>query len=64
MKVELATNICQGRGQCVIVCPQIFKADDQGFGYVDSGDVPTDDENAVRKAENLCPERAIRITND
>ena len=61
MKVTLDTDVCQGHGQCVMACPEVFEFDDQGFSVLKTGDVPAEHEDAVTRAELSCPERAIRI---
>ncbi|MAJ60270.1 MAG: hypothetical protein CBC48_09835 [bacterium TMED88] len=61
MKVKLDAELCQGHGQCVIFCPAVFKADEQGFASVAHEDVPESEYDNVRRAETMCPERAILI---
>jgi ferredoxin len=62
MKVRIDSDACQGHGQCVMLCPTIFTADEEGFGVVRHEEVPPDQEQDVRQAEASCPERAIHIT--
>ena len=62
MKVKIDKDACQGHGQCVILCPDVFDDDDQGFGVVRSEDVPPSAEADCERAEASCPERAIQIT--
>ena len=61
MKVRIDSEVCQGHGQCVILCPAVFGADEQGFGVVENASVPSDAEEDVARAEACCPERAIHI---
>ncbi len=63
MKVRIDPERCQGHGMCNMVCPQVFKYDDEGFGYVapEYETVPAELEDDVRLAEVQCPERAIVI---
>ena len=63
MKVRVDPDACQGHGQCVMVCPEVFRADEQGFSYLESDEVSTALEAAVRKAERQCPERAISVVD-
>lgn len=44
-----------------MVCPEVFSADEQGFAVVEHADVPAALENALRRAESQCPERAIHL---
>jgi len=62
MKVRIDSDTCQGHGQCVFLCPEVFKADDEGFGTVAHENVPKAAEKDVQTAEASCPERAIHIT--
>ena len=61
MKVRIDSAHCQGHGQCVFLCPEVFAADEQGFATVKHEDVPADAETDVVQAEASCPERAISI---
>ena len=62
MKVRIDSEVCQGHGQCVFLCPEVFAADEQGFGLVRREQVPGDAEADVEKAEASCPEGAVQIT--
>lgn len=48
---------------CNMVCPSVFKYDDDGYGYVapELEEVPEELADSVRLAEIQCPERAIVI---
>jgi ferredoxin len=46
----------------VILCPEVFDDDDEGFGVVRNEDVPKEAEGDCQRAEASCPERAIQIT--
>jgi len=61
MKVRIDSGACQGHGQCVLLCPDVFTADEEGFGVVEHEEVPANAENGVERAEASCPERAIQI---
>ena len=62
MKVSIETDVCQGHGQCVMACPEVFDFDEQGFSVLKTEDVPAEHEDAVARAERSCPERAIKTT--
>jgi len=62
MKVRIDKEACQGHGQCVILCPEVFEDDEQGFGVVRDEAVPTEAEGDCERAAASCPERAIHIT--
>jgi ferredoxin len=62
MRVQIDPAMCQGHGQCVLHCPEVFGFDEQGFALVENEQVPPEHEQAVARAEQSCPERAIRIS--
>jgi ferredoxin len=61
VRVRVDAAACQGHGQCALICPEVFGADEQGFAVVTSPDVPAALADAVRRAQLGCPERAIHI---
>jgi len=61
MRVGIDAESCQGHGRCVAACPEVFQFDDEGHAFVESEDVPVRLEEAVRRAEQQCPERAIQV---
>lgn len=61
MRVHVDASVCQGHGTCVMVCPEVFHADEQGFAVALRAEVPTPLEDALRRAESQCPERAIQL---
>ena len=46
----------------MILCPEVFGEDEQGFGVVRNEDVPKENAADCERAEASCPERAIHIT--
>jgi ferredoxin len=52
---------CQGHGQCVLTCPELFGADDQGFAVLRQPEIPPALAEKAERAALRCPERAIRI---
>jgi ferredoxin len=61
MRVVVDTAKCQGHGQCVMTCPEVFSADDQGFAVVQRPELTAELAEKAKRAELRCPERAIRI---
>lgn len=61
MRITLDRERCTGHGRCYMLAPEVFDADDDGYGVVlvDGGDVPPGLEAAARKAAANCPEEAI-----
>lgn len=64
MRVAIDTTKCQGHGQCVLTCPELFEADDQGFGVVRRADVPPELAERAQRAALRCPERAIALIRE
>ena len=62
MRVRVDAERCHGHQMCAIAAPDVFGSDDYGNATVlIDGDVPTDLEARVRRAEGNCPEQAIII---
>jgi ferredoxin len=55
---------CRGHGQCELIAPQVFElgADDRGHVIADL--VPSECAEAVQDAALMCPEGAIKVTED
>jgi len=53
---------CQGHGRCYELAPEVFGADDEGYGVVlGDGEVPAGLHERARLAELNCPESAIEL---
>lgn len=62
MKVFVDPQRCQGHTLCKLTAPDIFTLDDtDGHSQAIDGDVPSDQEAAVRMAVGGCPEQAITL---
>jgi ferredoxin len=62
MRVRVLDDVCQGHTLCAMAAPEIFKLrEEDGHAYVESDEVPDDQQAAVRRAEIGCPERAIIV---
>jgi ferredoxin len=59
MRIRIDTEVCTGHGRCYTLAPELFAADDEGFGQVTQADVPPELEQAARRATTSCPERAV-----
>jgi AcrR family transcriptional regulator/ferredoxin len=65
MKVQISSDRCQGHGRCYDLAPDLFAADDEGYGTVGGdGTVPAGQENQAQLAEANCPERAVDIVQE
>lgn len=62
MKVRVDAETCHGHQMCAIAAPEVFGSDDYGNAVVlIDGEIPSELEAKVRRAEGNCPERAIVI---
>ena len=65
MKVQIDSERCQGHGRCYDLAPELFGADDEGYGVVlGSGVLPPDQEQGARLAAANCPESAVTILEE
>jgi ferredoxin len=62
--VRLSVNmtVCDGRGLCAEVLPELITLDDWGFPII-SGPVSPDLEDLAEEAVRLCPRLALRLTS-
>lgn len=63
MKISIDENLCSGHGRCYVLAPDVFDADDSGYGQVKVAEVPPEFEEQARAGERNCPERAIVISD-
>jgi ferredoxin len=61
MKIEIIPTRCSNQRKCYRIAPEWFREDDYGFPWPESGEVPVELEEAVRKAAYACPTKAIVI---
>ena len=61
MKVIIDRKHCVGHGMCNMYSPDVFKLDEDGYAYVEGGEVPAELQDSARLGASACPERAIRI---
>jgi ferredoxin len=60
--VVIDPDRCQGHGNCLVECPDVFEPDDNGYAVVR---LPARDDPPViakiRRAVSHCPESAISV---
>lgn len=64
MKVQVDGDLCSGHARCWTISRKFFVLDGDGYSAMRGQgpvDVPAEFEEAARKAEANCPERAIQI---
>ena len=63
MKVRINPELCQGHGRCYDLAPELFGADEEGYGQVlGDGTVSPEQEREARLAVVNCPEHAIEVS--
>jgi ferredoxin len=53
---------CQGHGRCYTLAPDLYEADDEGYGVVKADIVPADQVRLAERTVGECPERAITLS--
>ena len=63
MKILIDASRCTGHGRCYSLTPELFDADDEGYGTVLAEEVEAGSPLAERaqRAIRSCPESAIRL---
>jgi ferredoxin len=65
MKVRIDPGLCQGHGRCYDLAPDLFGADDEGYGQVlGDGIVPQEAKHDADLAVLNCPEQAIQLLEE
>ena len=63
MRITVNKGLCSGHARCNAVAPHIYPLDECGYSAVDNIDVAPADELAARDGAQVCPERAITLTD-
>jgi ferredoxin len=62
LEVEVDEDSCIGAGNCVFAAPEVFdQRPEDGIVILLQRTPPAHQREAVRKAAQLCPSRAIRV---
>jgi ferredoxin len=64
LRVRIDPDVCTGHGRCYSLAPQVFEADEAGYGSVISADVPEELRAVAMIGVQNCPERAISLEED
>jgi ferredoxin len=65
VKVQIDSDRCQGHGRCYDLAPDLFGADDEGYGLVlGDGLVSPDRAQEARLAAANCPESAVIVLEE
>lgn len=61
VRIEIARERCTGHGRCYALAPELFDADDDGYGTVVEPVVGDSRSEDALAAEGTCPEQAITV---
>lgn len=61
VRVRVDGDRCQGHNRCMVLCPEIFEADELGYAVVKRPEVHGELAEKARLAERNCPENAISV---
>jgi ferredoxin len=66
MKLHIDWTVCDGRGLCVELLPEVLAPDDWGYPVANDGagndvEVPKSIRAHVQRAVALCPRSALRL---
>jgi ferredoxin len=61
-RLTIDSALCQGHGRCYTLAPQLYEADDEGYGVVTADTVPEDQLRLAERTVAECPERAISLS--
>jgi ferredoxin len=63
VRVQVDRERCVGSGQCALSVPEVFdQGDDDGIVVLLDQSPPAGLHSAVRRAEEICPAKAIHTT--
>ncbi|MGH3097757.1 MAG: ferredoxin [Streptosporangiales bacterium] len=64
MLIKADTGVCIGSGQCVLTEPAVFDQDDDGMVTLLTDHPDGETAAHAREAVDLCPSRALSITEE
>ncbi|CAL9425954.1 Ferredoxin-2 [Nocardiopsis dassonvillei] len=63
MRVEVDRDLCESNALCTGAAPEVFEVRDDDFLYLLTQEPPAELHDRVRRAEKLCPRRAVTVTD-
>jgi ferredoxin len=64
MRIEVDADKCIASGQCVLIAPEVFDQDDQGYVIVLDDSPGNEFREAMEEAVLICPAAVIRIVEE
>jgi ferredoxin len=63
VRLTIDDGLCVGHGRCFALHPELFEADEFGYGRVTAPEVEGQALESARHAVAECPEQAIRLAS-
>jgi ferredoxin len=63
MRITVNKGLCSGHARCNAVAPHVYPLDECGYSAIESIQVAPADEQGARDGAEVCPERAITLTD-
>lgn len=63
MLIRLDRTLCDGFGVCADECPSVIELDEFGYAQLLTTEVPEGDESKAQSAADVCPKKAITLTD-
>ncbi|MBN3456158.1 hypothetical protein MMAG44476_13561 [Mycolicibacterium mageritense DSM 44476 = CIP 104973] len=61
-RVEVDTDLCQGHAMCELEAPDVFSVPKRGIVEITDPEPPDELRDDVERAVEMCPTRALSIT--
>jgi ferredoxin len=61
-RIHIERSTCEGYGNCVSACPDIFDLDDEGIAVFDQDAASTVSLDDLRRAAYDCPTESITVS--
>jgi ferredoxin len=62
MRVRVDPDQCEANAVCMGIEPRVFQVDDEDKLHILVDEVPAEMEDAVRRAVDSCPKRALYLS--
>lgn len=62
MRVRVDPDACEANAVCMGIEPRVFQVDDEDKLHILVDEVPAEMEDAVRRAVESCPKRALYLS--
>ncbi len=64
IKIVVNRELCEANARCVMVCPEIFRVDDQDELHVEPESVDESKRAKIEAAVRVCPRQALSLIEE